>query len=172
MFILLLYVLNVNDANAWLFARSFGIIYYPLFTSWMMLRYFKGRLKYNSPSKSIMFVVSVVLIAGMLLEIANGHLTHYAYTPYIIGGWRCILFGYLLNVTRWLKKRTYEYNHETYSSEEAFPYRFAKNVLLLPMGVQLLMWMVFLSDNREVKMWVDWFMICYNIGFLCVIHHP
>ena len=171
--VLLPYVLNVNDADAWLYARSFGIIYYPILTSWMILRYFKGNLRYTSFSKSIMVIVSVMLIALLLLATTTGyHLASDAYVPYIIGAWGCVLCAYLLKVVHWLKKKTDEYHHDNYSSEEDFPYRFARNVLLPPMGILILMWMVFLFDNREVKMWVDWIMVCYNIGFLCVILHP
>lgn len=171
--VLLPYVLNVNDADAWLYARSFGIIYYPILTSWMILRYFKGNLKYNSLSKSFMFVVSVLLIAILLLATTTEYdLSSDSYVPYIIGGWGFVLCAYLLNVVHWLKKKTDEYHHDNYSSEEDFPYKFARNVLLPPMGILILMWMVFLCDSREVKMWVDWLMVCYNIGFLCVILHP
>lgn len=171
--VLLPYVLNVNDADAWLYARSFGIIYYPILTSWMILRYFKGNLRYTSFSKWFVFVVSVLLMALLLFPIMTGyHLISDSYVPYIIGGWGCVLSSYQLKVIHWLKKKTDKYHHDNYSSEEDFPYRFAKNVLLLPMGVLVLMWMVFLSDSREVKMCVDWIMICYNISFLCVILHP
>lgn len=65
-----------------------------------------------------------------------------------------------------------EFNIQNYSNEDDFPYVFAKKVLWLPLIGFIIMWIVFLSESREIYMGVNILMAVFMVFFLCQILHP
>ena len=78
----------------------------------------------------------------------------------------------LFSTILWLKKRIDDYHSNTYSNSDDFPYKFASRVIFVPVVWVLLMWGVFLSDSREVKMWTDILLVIAQTLMLIAILHP
>lgn len=73
---------------------------------------------------------------------------------------------------RWLNHQIDNYHTQNYSNDSDFPYAFAKKVIYQPLGCFLLMWIVFLTDSRMVKMIVDLLLAAWMLLILCMILHP
>lgn len=68
-----------------------------------------------------------------------------------------------------LKKRIDEYFVQSYSNTDGFPYKFASRIFFIPVLLIALMWVVFLTDSRMVKMWTDLLLALWHIIYLIII---
>lgn len=66
----------------------------------------------------------------------------------------------------WLSRKLDNFNIQNYSNEDDFPYAFAKKVFRLPLIGFTIMWIVFLSESREVYMCVNILMAMFMVFFL------
>lgn len=170
------YILCPHDADLWFYVRSFGIIYYPMCAAMMFHRYFRlghGNRNWLSRFK---FSVSIgLLVVLMLLSLFHTDDT-FSRNQLV---WECVMGGISLLLTmdfviegRWLNHQIDNYHTQNYSNDSDFPYTFAKKVIYQPLGCFLLMWIVFLTDSRMVKMIVDLLLAAWMLLILCMILHP
>lgn len=170
------YVLCPGDPGTWLFARSFGILYYPICFTILYHRYFQTDKPWRQWSAVTYFVTPFLLLGGLLFIVffhQNNLLIPYKLTWEIaMGGVSILLSIHLFKECKWLIKKVDSYHTQNYSKESDFPFSFAKKILHLPALGLLIMWVLFILDNQMVKAYIDLFMAAWQVQFLCRILHP
>lgn len=170
------YVLCPGDPGTWLFARSFGILYYPVCFTILYHRYFQTDKPWRQWSAVTYFVTPFLLLGGLLFIVffhQNNLLIPYKLTWEIaIGGVSILLSIHLFKECKWLIKKVDSYHTQNYSNESDLPFSFAKKILHLPALGLLIMWVLFILDNQMVKAYIDLFMAAWQVRFLCRILHP
>lgn len=170
------YILCPHDADLWFYVRSFGIIYYPMCAAMMFHRYFRPGHGNRNWLSHFKFSISIgLLVVLMLLSLFHTDDT-FSRNQLV---WECVMGGISLLLTmdfviegRWLNHQIDNYHTQNYSNDNDFPYAFAKKVIYQPLGCFLLMWIVFLTDSRMVKMIVDLLLAAWMLLILCMILHP
>lgn len=170
------YMLCPGDPGSWFFARSFGILYYPVCFALLYHRFFQMRHLW-SKNLSIAYFCSPFLLLGALFVIVVFHQNDLL-LPYR-RLWECIMVCVSILLTyrlvkecRWVAKKVESYHTQNYSNESDFPFTFAKNMLYLPAVWLIVMWTLFLLDNQMVKAFIDLIMAAWHVLFLCRILHP
>lgn len=165
-----------GDPGSWFFARSFGILYYPVCFALLYHRFFQMRHLW-SKKLSIAYFCSPFLLLGALFVIVVFHQNDLL-LPYK-RLWECIMVCVSILLTyrlvkecRWVAKKVESYHTQNYSNESDFPFTFAKNMLYLPAVWLIVMWTLFLLDNQMVKAFIDLIMAAWHVLFLCRILHP
>lgn len=170
------YVLCPGDPGTWLFARSFGILYYPICFTILYHRYFQTDKPWRQWSAVTYFVTPFLLLGGLLFIVffhQNNLLIPYKLTWEIaMGGVSILLSIHLFKECKWLIKKVDSYHTQNNSNESDFPFAFAKKILHLPALGLLMMWTLFILDNQMVKAYIDLFMAAWQVQFLCRILHP
>ncbi len=170
------YVLCPTDSGVWLYLCVFGIIYYPVCFAMLFQRYFRlGRMNRNWHSR-LYFFLPLLLLGVMFLMVLfqfDSLIERYQFEIKIIFGKLSLLLSWrFVKECRWLSRRIDEYHTQNFSDESDFPYHFAKKVLYIPLIGTWIMWIVFLTESREVKMVVDLVMAVWMVRFLCRILPP
>lgn len=170
------YMLCPGNPGSWFFARSFGILYYPVCFALLYHRFFQMRHLW-SKNLSIAYFCSPFLLLGALFVIVVFHQNDLL-LPYK-RLWECIMVCVSILLTyrlvkecRWVAKKVESYHTQNYSNESDFPFTFAKNMLYLPAVWLIVMWTLFLLDNQMVKAFIDLIMAAWHVLFLCRILHP
>lgn len=170
------YMLCPGDPGSWFFARSFGILYYPVCFALLYHRFFQMRHLW-SKKLSIAYFCSPFLLLGALFVIVVFHQNDLL-LPYK-RLWECIMVCVSILLTyrlvkecRWVAKKVESYHTQNFSNESDFPFTFAKNMLYLPAVWLTVMWTLFLLDNQMVKAFIDLIMAAWHVLFLCHILHP
>ena len=170
------YMLCPGDPGSWFFARSFGILYYPVCFALLYHRFFQMRHLW-SRKLSIAYFCSPFLLLGALFVIVVFHQNDLL-LPYK-RLWECIMVCVSILLTyrlvkecRWVAKKVESYHTQNYSNESDFPFTFAKNMLYLPAVWLIVMWTLFLLDNQMVKAFIDLIMAAWHVLLLCRILHP
>ena len=170
------YMLCPGDPGSWFFARSFGILYYPVCFALLYHRFFQMRHLW-SKKLSIAYFCSPFLLLGALFVIVVFHQNDLL-LPYK-RLWECIMVCVSILLTyrlvkecRWVAKKVESYHTQNYSNESDFPFTFAKNMLYLPAVWLIVMWTMFLLDNQMVKAFIDLIMAAWHVLLLCRILHP
>ena len=170
------YMLCPGDPGSWFFARSFGILYYPVCFALLYHRFFQMRHLW-SKKLSIAYFCSPFLLLGALFIIVVFHQNDLL-LPYK-RLWECIMVCVSILLTyrlvkecRWVAKKVASYHTQNYSNESDFPFTFAKNMLYLPAVWLIVMWTLFLLDNQMVKAFIDLIMAAWHVLLLCRILHP
>jgi len=170
------YMLCPGDPGSWFFARSFGILYYPVCFALLYHRFFQMRHLW-SKKLSIAYFCSPFLLLGALFVIVVFHQNDLL-LPYK-RLWECIMVCVSILLTyrlvkecRWVAKKVESYYTQNYSNESDFPFTFAKNMLYLPAVWLIVMWTLFLLDNQMVKAFIDLIIAAWHVLFLCRILHP
>ena len=170
------YVLCPADSGTWFFARSFGILYYPVCFAMLYHRYFQMGKMWRKVS-SIFYFLTPFLLLGGLFTIVVFHAEEIL-LPYklqwecVVGGMSILLSIRMTRVGRWLIRKVDEYHTQNFSSDSDFPFAFAKKILYLPVMWLLVMWIQFLVDSQLLKAFIDLFLAAWQIRFLCRILHP
>ena len=170
------YMLCPGDPGSWFFARSFGILYYPVCFALLYHRFFQMR-HLRSKKLSIAYFCTPFLLLGALFVIVVFHqndlLLPYKLTWECVIGCVSILLTYrLVKECRWVAEKVESYHTQNYSNESDFPFTFAKNMLYLPAVWLIVMWALFLLDNQMVKAFIDLIIAAWHVLFLCRILHP
>lgn len=170
------YMLCPGDPGSWFFARSFGILYYPVCFALLYHRFFQMRHLW-SKKLSIAYFCSPFLLLGALFVIVVFHQNDLL-LPYK-RLWECIMVCVSILLTyrlvkecRWVAKKVESYHTQNFSNESDFPFTFAKNMLYLPAVWLIVMWALFLLDNQMVKAFIDLIMAAWHVLLLCRILHP
>ena len=169
------YMLCPGDPGSWFFARSFGILYYPVCFALLYHRFFQMRHLW-SKKLSIAYFCSPFLLLGALFVIVVFHQNDLL-LPYK-RLWECIMVCVSILLTyrlvkecRWVAKKVESYHTQNYSNESDFPFTFAKNMLYLPAVWLIVMWTLFILDNQMVKAFIDLIMAAWHVLLLCRILH-
>lgn len=170
------YMLCPGDPGSWFFARSFGILYYPVCFALLYHRFFQMRHLW-SKKLSIAYFCSPFLLLGALFVIVVFHqndllLPYKRLWEYIMVCVSILLTYRLVKECRWVAKKVESYHTQNYSNESDFPFTFAKNMLYLPAVWLIVMWTLFLLDNQMVKAFIDLIMAAWHVLLLCRILHP
>ena len=170
------YMLCPGDPGSWFFARSFGILYYPVCFALLYHRFFQMRHLW-SKKLSIAYFCSPFLLLGALFVIVVFHQNDLLLPHKRL--WECIMVCVSILLTyrlvkecRWVAKKVESYHTQNYSNESDFPFTFAKNMLYLPAVWLIVMWTLFLLDNQMVKAFIDLIMAAWHVLLLCRILHP
>lgn len=170
------YMLCPGDPGSWFFARSFGILYYPVCFALLYHRFFQMRHLW-SKKLSIAYFCSPFLLLGALFVIVVFHQNDLLLPHKRL--WECIMVCVSILLTyrlvkecRWVAKKVESYHTQNYSNESDFPFTFAKNMLYLPAVWLIVMWTLFLLDNQMVKAFIDLIIAAWHVLFLCRILHP
>ena len=170
------YMLCPGDPGSWFFARSFGILYYPVCFALLYHRFFQMRHLW-SKKLSIAYFCSPFLLLGALFVIVVFHQNDLLLPHKRL--WECIMVCVSILLTyrlvkecRWVAKKVESYHTQNYSNESDFPFTFAKNMLYLPAVWLIVMWTLFLLDNQMVKVFIDLIIAAWHVLFLCRILHP
>ena len=170
------YMLCPGDPGSWFFARSFGILYYPVCFALLYHRFFQMRHLWSN-KLSIAYFCSPFLLLGALFVIVVFHQNDLL-LPYK-RLWECIMVCVSILLTyrlvkecRWVAKKVESYHTQNYSNESDFPFTFAKSMLYLPAVWLIVMWTLFLLDNQMVKAFIDLIMAAWHVLLLCRILHP
>lgn len=169
------YMLCPGDPGSWFFARSFGILYYPVCFALLYHRFFQMRHLW-SKKLSIAYFCSPFLLLSALFVIVVFHQNDLL-LPYK-RLWECIMVCVSILLTyrlvkecRWVAKKVESYHTQNFSNESDFPFTFAKNMLYLPAVWLIVMWALFLLDNQMVKAFIDLIMAAWHVLLLCHILH-
>ena len=177
-FLLLLvpYLLHQQAPDTWLFTRIFGILYYPVCFTMLYRCYFSDEDKHKHLRHNGIIAIAPFLLLLPLCGFAfagGNRLADYRYIIMGTAGCVSVLVSFrLFSTILWLKKRIDDYHNNTYSNSDDFPYKFASRVMFIPAVWVLLTWGVFLSDSREVKMWIDILLTIAQTLMLIAILHP
>lgn len=176
------YVLCPSDPDAWFFARSFGIIFYPICFAVLFFRYFRMNNICNIQDLNkkalynLLFILPFLLLIVMFFFVTfrNGDVftLYQKEWEYGLGGISLLLSYGFMRECWWLSRKLDNFNIQNYSNEDDFPYAFAKKEFRLPLIGFTIMWIVFLSESREVYMCVNILMAMFMVFFLCQILHP
>ena len=171
------YALAPMDPAVWTYARTFSVLYYPVFFAVAIKQYFQlhSRKKSNTLWK-LYTVAPYVVILTMLIPLLFGFhdwmVEHNTTVLYIAGSVSILFTVATVYVLRNLKKEMERYNTDNYSNDEDFPYKFAAKMLYTPLMWLALMWIIFVTGSRWAKFVIDIFTSCWMVYFLCVILHP
>lgn len=170
------YMLCPGDPGSWFFARSFGILYYPVCFALLYHRFFQMRHLW-SKKLSIAYFCSPFLLLGALFVIVVFHQNDLLLPHKRL--WECIMVCVSILLTyrlvkecRWVAKKVESYHTQNFSNESDFPFTFAKNMLYLPAVWLIVMWTLFLLDNQMVKAFIDLIIAAWHVLLLCRILHP
>ena len=171
------YVVRPMDADTWFFARTFGILYYPLFVDIIFNRYFYRRRMASDWTMRTYFLLVMTILLGMMFTAL------FFNTRDVLGllqPWLNMLTGtvslllsmrYVMVSCR-LVRSIDTYHEQNFSNVSDFPYLFARRVALMPLLWLIMQWIVFISDSRTVKAVGDIIFAVGTLAFLCVILHP
>lgn len=170
------YVLCPADPGTWFFARSFGILYYPVCFAMLYHRYFQMGNMWRKASSVFYFLTPFLLLGGLFIIVVFH--AEEILLPYklqwecVVGGMSILLSIRMIREGRWLIKKVDDYHTQNFLSDSDFPFAFAKKILHLPVMWLLVMWTQFLVDSQLLKAFVDLFLAAWQIRFLCKILHP
>lgn len=170
------YLLNPISTDAQLYARIFGILFYPLCFSSMFRSYFrKENFLYSKLSVFGYFLVfSTLSVFVLVCLIGDGNVFAGYAKPilWVVAAISVVITIKFTLVCKWLKKRIDAFNRDNYSDEKDFPYSFAKSVLPLPFIVIVLMAVLFITGNPWIKFAIDLIIAVWMVIFLTRILHP
>lgn len=171
------YVLRPMDADTWFYARTFGILYYPLFFSMIFNRYFyRRRLNGGWVTTTYFILVMAILLGMMLTALFFPTIDVMTYSEVwlntLTGTVSMLLSMRYVRMSCLLVRSIDTYHEQNFSNVSDFPYTFARRVVFMPLLWLIMQWVVFISDSRDVKALCDIVAAVWSILFLCMILHP
>ncbi|MGN0207728.1 MAG: helix-turn-helix domain-containing protein [Muribaculaceae bacterium] len=168
-------VVNWNDFDARFYARNFVILYIPAFASLMFRSYFGGITRkwifayilFASPS-----IVMLILLFFLACRGGDSLSNHITEIETIVDALSLLGAIQLFVVSRWLGKKIINYIHGEYSSEDDFPAKFAKTIIILPNIVWLLAFVVPLFNSPTAIACYNFLITAFGIALLLLILHP
>lgn len=170
------YYLCPADAGTWLYAKSFGVIYFPAAFAALLLRYFRRQRLAGAEAAAFFYTPMALLLALMAAAVtppANAWIA--AHSNAVIGAAAVcgiVQLAYLCKILVWLKRQIDRFNKDNYADDSDFPHKFAGRVIYMPLGWLALTWLVLLSDSRAAKLCLDLVLSAWTVAGLCLILHP
>lgn len=169
------YLFHPQEADTWLFIRSFLVISLPAMGTLAFKRYFFGDERWRRLRILLVGVVPGVAVGALFVMACMGEgilERHHTAVLTAVGVLAGVLSLCLLRASWWLYTLINAYQHGEYSNKDDFPVRFASGVIALPLLTVLAGWAVFLTGSREVNAWLNGVMVVTNVVLLIVILHP
>lgn len=164
------YVLRPMDVDTWYFARTFGILYYPLFFSAMFNRFFYGKSLLQGWAQRIYFFVVMSILVAMMMTALLVQPAVMEYEQLWInigtGAVSLLLSSYYVRMSCRIVRTVDAYQEQNFSDVNDFPYAFLKRVVLIPLLWMIVEWMVFISESRDMKAVVDIAFSVFNVVYL------
>lgn len=174
--LMLPYVFNPLNAEAWVLVKNYGILVIP--TAWILLlyRYFDIsdykhkrhwlRLMASIPMLIVLLQFVLTVIPG---EISGQQSLQITSISIVFGA---LLFAYLIYLTFWLNRMVNEKNQDNYSNEEEFPVRLASHLIWQPLAYTSAYWIIIFTDNRLMRAGFDFLLTGWNLWLLLAVLHP
>lgn len=170
------YVLRPMDGDTWFFARTFGILYYSLFFSMVLNRFFfsKGMTVGWWPRVYFMLVMGILLTMMIvsLLVVPSIMLYNQVFINVLTGAVSLFLSLHYVRVSCKIIQKIDSYHEQNFSNVSDFPYVFAKKVILMPLLWVIMEWMVFVGDSRSLKAITDIISAVSTVLLLAYILSP
>lgn len=168
------YVLNPGSAGVLDYMRILGIVFYPTCFVLLFLRYFRWK-KLKTKLDWILFFLLMALqtvLCVIALICPSWIEDNMVCLSVLCGIISMALSVRLFSVLRWVYGRIEEYHHQNFSSDCDFPYRFAERAMWMTAVWILIVWLVFLTGSRNMKIVSDIVLSVGMVGFLCAILYP
>lgn len=169
------YFLSPADEGVWCYIRLLGMVYYPMCLSLLYSRYFHGR-RLAGLKRGLFFGLPMLVPAALLLLLSMGKgpwiASQYGWMQYAVCGLSVAMTCQLAQVMNAIYRSIREFHLQNYSAEEDFPYRFAGKMLSLPLIWIVMVWCIFVTGSRELKLVIDVVMSAWSVAVLCMVLHP
>ena len=169
------YFLNPSDDGTWTFVRILVIVYYPVCFTLLFARYFLWQELKEWKNFVFLCLPMLILIAMFIAALIHQNTwleRQVSWLRYVMGAISVLLTVRLVFIIRGLKKGIEKYHRENYASEADFPFRFAQKVIWSPIVWIGFAWLLYLTENRNLKAVLDLFFSAWMVVFLCKILHP
>lgn len=169
------YLFHPQEADTWLFIRSFLVISLPAMGTLAFKQFFFGDERRRRLRILLVGGVPGVAVGALFVmacmggEVLEQHHTTVLTAVGVLGG---VLNICLLRASWWLYTLINAFQHGEFSNKDDFPVRFASGVVALPLLTVLAGWAVFLTGSREVNAWLNVVMAVMNVAILIAILHP
>lgn len=169
------YFLAPSDEGVWCYIHLLGMVYYPMCLSLLYSRYFHGR-RLSGRKSIVFFGVPMLVLAALLLLLSTGRgpwiASQYGWMQYAVCALSVAMTCQLARVMNAIYRSIREFHLQNYSAEEDFPYRFAEKMILLPLICIVMVWCIFVTGSRELKLVIDVVMSAWSVAVLCMVLHP
>ena len=169
------YFLSPADEGVWCYIRLLGLVYYPMCLSLLYSRYFHGR-RLAGRKRKLLFGIPMLVLAALLLLLSTGKGTwiasQYGWMQYAVCALSVVMTLRLARIMRAIYQSIRAFHLQNYSAEEDFPYRFAEKMISLPLIWIIMVWCIFVSGSRELKLVTDVVMSAWSVAVLCMVLHP
>lgn len=168
-------LLHPQSADAWLFARSFWVIYIPAACVLGITRYFSYGRRWRLRLCVVGVPPAVLFLLLFVFACAGGD----ALSPYaawvetavcVVGAWLAVC---QLQISLWLRRMIVDFNRSLYSNEADFPKNFALGIIAASALALIVAWAVFLSGGGQyVLANFSLAVMLTGVVMLIVILHP
>lgn len=173
--LLLPYVINPTDPDAWMLMKSYYPATYYFYTGLLLLCY-AGTVKQWSRWKSVSWIAACIVIATMLLPVLNAWLPFQflnargmRFWHYVITAESLLMLAYccmaMWQVWRWIRQS----RDANFSNPDDFPVRYASIVLVYPFILTPLLWPAYILDSRQVMAVLHILLGAFNIMLLLTV---
>ena len=169
------YYVNPCDDGAWTYVRILIIVYYPVCFTLLFARYFMWQeLKEwkNFVFLCLPMLILVVMLVAVLIHQNTWLERQVSWLRYVMGTVSLLLTARLVFIIKKLKQNIETYHKENYASEADFPFRFAQKVLWLPVIWIGMAWVLYLTESKDLKVFLDLLLSFWMVMFLCKVLHP
>ena len=169
------YLLDIHSEAAWQYVRVSGILFYPLCSSMLLLKYFRGESRHKRLRRLAISVPPGILLAGLFLNaVGGGILPEAALRKVVLLSVAVALcqLGYWFKISVWLLRKIRFHHQNRYSNTEDFPTGLARKAIVSLLVLMLSMWAVFLTDDRYWKAGTDILCTFIQVIMLITILHP
>lgn len=176
--ILLPYVVNPSDPEAWLLVRCYYLSSFFFYMSTLLLLFFgsfKQRARLRSGFYFMLTLVVVTLLALLAIALWPGlHLSVFA-TRAVEVWVTCVgllTMGWCLRSMLLVKKWVKAISDANYSNPDDIPQGYAQTVQYLPVLLAVIVWTIFLANNPWVLAVCHVLLGVFNVFFLIYILRP
>lgn len=169
------YIFNPGSPEAWLLVRAFGVLYFPIISAYLILRYFNQKNIYRNKYVMLMTIPCIAVLLYVFVFSLFGSLEIGSYEKvvfYVVLAFSIIWNIYMAKIILWLKKSIDQYNSESYSNDEDFPSKFAIKIFWIPFVWAAVSWAIFLFDSRWIKVAGDVIFTVVQLSLLVAILRP
>ena len=168
------YYMHPMDEGVFIYARTLGVIYYPLCFAMLFRRYFRWEKVEGKGEWTLFATIMGILIILMVTAFAKSSFFEtYSFRILAAGGVLSIALTVILVMRLlWIYRKIDDFHHQNYSSDDDFPYRFAEKTLWLPVVWIIAVWAMLLFGSRTLMAVIDLLLSGAVVCFVVFILHP